>query len=81
MQFATGTDKTQLHKYFFKFLPYLPNIFVHHTMSGLLVPHGMILRDHQYTALHLSVSLHHETKKIYVETLPSSGGDWGRGAK
>ena len=48
-------------------------------MSGLLVPHGVLLRDHQYTSLLLSVSLYYR-KKIYVETLslPEATGGGGK---
>ena len=54
-------------------------MFLHHTISGLLVPHGVLLPDHQYTALLLSVSLYYR-KKIYVETL-SLPEDTGGGGK
>ena len=33
-------------------------------MSGLVVPHVVILPDHQYTALLLSVSLHWNEKDL-----------------
>ena len=48
-------------------------------MSGLLVPHGVLLRDHHYTSLLLSVSLYYR-KKIYVETLslPEATGGGGK---
>ena len=57
LQLPIGTDKTQLHRDFLQFLSYLPKMFLHHTMSGLRVPHGVLLPDHQYTTLLLSVSL------------------------
>ena len=64
-QFAIGTDKTRLFLTdVLLFLSYLPDIFVHHTMSGLFVPHVLILPDHQYTALLLSVSLHWNEKDL-----------------
>ena len=54
-------------------------MFLHHTISGLLVPHGVLLPDHQYTVLLLSVSLYYR-KKIYVETLsfPEATGGGGK---
>ena len=52
-------------------------MFLHQTISGLLVPHGVLLPDHQYTALLLSVSVLQE--KDLRSDFISSRGYRGRG--